>query len=64
MAKINKKGNHLEEKYHAIKQERADKFAKSSRAFCMAVIALFLYFQALIVMKSGFAGKFCQGIVT
>lgn len=51
MAKIIKKGNQLEEKYHAIKQDQADKFAKSTRVFCIAVIASIMLYGATLTVS-------------
>lgn len=50
MAKIIKKGNQLEEKYHAIKQERVDKIAKSTRAFCIVAIASVMTYGVAIIV--------------
>ena len=50
MAKIIKKGNQLEEKYYAIKQEQSNKDAKNTRAFCkMAFTFIMIYGAAIIV---------------
>ena len=50
MAKIIKKGNQLEEEYYAIKQERVDKIAKNTRAFCKAALAFIMIYGATIIV--------------
>lgn len=51
MAKIIKKGNQLEKEYYAIKQERVDKIAKNTRAFCKAAFASILIYGATITIS-------------
>lgn len=51
MAKIIKKGNQLEEEYYAIKQERVDKIAKNTRAFCKVAFVSFVIYGATITVS-------------
>ena len=51
MAKIIKKGNHLEEEYYAIKQARVDKIAKDTRAFCKVAFAAIIIYGAIIAVS-------------
>lgn len=52
MARIIKKGNQLEEKYYAIRQERADKIANNMRAFCKAVFVSIMIYGATIAVSA------------
>ena len=51
MAKIIKKGNHLEEEYYAIKQARVDKIAKDTREFCKVAFAAIIIYGAIIAVS-------------
>ena len=51
MAKIISKGNQLEEEYHAIKQEQADKSAKNMRTLCKATFAFIMICGASIMVS-------------